>query len=80
MKLKKIIFISLLSFLGVAKTNAQDDNTTLVPPTESKTQTAGVDEAIIIVTSNCDNLIMSHSVGIEKVQRASKVTDAISIL
>ncbi len=66
MKLKKIIFISLLSFLGVVKTTAQDDNTTLVPPTESKTQTAGVDEAIIIVTSNCDNLIMSHSVGIEK--------------
>ncbi len=65
MSIKKIISISLTMLLAANIAFAQDAKTTLVAPVESKTQTAWVDEAVIVITSNCDNLIMSHSAGVE---------------
>lgn len=65
-KLQKITLLLLLLFIAVGKTNAQDNNTVLVPPVENKAKAAPADGVIITITSNCDNLIMSHSAGVEK--------------
>ena len=64
-EIKKIILLSVLMFIVAGGVKAQDNNTVLVAPVESKNQTGPAEGAIIIITSNCDNLIMSHSVGVE---------------